>query len=107
LPLPTEVPQLEHLEVNTGLFSPLQHVTPTQVIVQSPSIHNVMKFIDLIRMTGFLKQNGSRFTMMNDQEAKCAAIVFPVYCIGSPVSWVSSFYWWTHFKRHWWVGYPL
>ena len=78
MPLPTEVPQLEHVEV--------KHVTPTQEIVQSPSVHNVMKFIDLIRMTGFLEQNGSRFTMMNDQEAKCAAIVFSVYCIGSPVS---------------------
>jgi hypothetical protein len=27
-------------------------------------------------MIGSLKQNGSRFTMMNDQEAKCAGIVF-------------------------------
>ena len=86
MPLPTEVPQLEHVEVNTGLFSPLQQVIPTKVIVHSPSVHNIMKFIDLIRMTGFLKQNGSRFTVMNDQEAKCAAIVFSVYCNGSPVS---------------------
>jgi hypothetical protein len=45
--------------------------------------------------------------MMNDEEAKCAAIVFSGFCIGSLVSWVSSFYWWTNFKRHRWDGYPL
>jgi hypothetical protein len=40
------------------------------------AVLSVVKFIDLTLMTGFLKQNGSRFTLMNDQEAKCVAIVF-------------------------------
>jgi hypothetical protein len=74
------------LDVNTGLFPHRQHVPPTEVIAQPPSFDNIMKFIDLVLTTGFLKQNGSRFTMMNDEEAKCAAIVFSGFCIGSLVS---------------------
>lgn len=80
---------------------------PTEVISQSPAEHNIVKFIDLMLMTGFLKQNGSRFTMMNDQEAKCAGIVFFCIVLAAPISWVSNFYWWTNFKRHWRVGYSL
>jgi hypothetical protein len=50
--------------------------SPREVIGPSPAEHNIVKFIDLLLMIGILKQNESRFTMMNDQEAKCSAIVF-------------------------------
>jgi hypothetical protein len=54
----------------------LQTILRQEQWLRSPAERNIVKFIDLMLMIGSLKQNGSRFTMMNDQEAKCAGFVF-------------------------------